>query len=258
MTDNEQLAILQRSTSDSSLPKEIRIEFVQKVYGIVIAMLLLTFAISSPFVFDTQNTIQFMKAHLWILFLCFALLIVQHLLHLCMMLEMCAGSSEIFKRYIWMMKTVPWNFIYLFTYAAVLGVVVGIVCTAYTAQSVCVIFALSACIILGLTIYAVSTEDDLTGMGAYIVVLLLGLFAFSIFCLIFPIGPLAHRIFAGFGAIVYGFVIVYETQLIFGSASKHERRFEFTLDMYAFAAFDLYMDFINFFLYMLQALGERR
>jgi len=43
-----------------------------------------------------------------------------------------------------------------------------------------------------------------------------------------------------------------------GRHHQHQRQFEYTLDMYAFAAYQLYLDFINFFLYMLRLLGERR
>merc|ERR1719265_107311 len=111
---------------------------------------------------------------------------------------------------------------------------------------------------VGLTVYAVTTQNDLTDMGGYIVVAIIGLIGMSFIGFFFPIGSLMHRIIGGIGAIIFGFIIVYDTQLIFGSVSSEERQFEFTLDMYAFAAFHLYLDFINFFLYMLRLLGERR
>ena len=48
----------------------------------------------------------------------------------------------------------------------------------------------------------------------------------------FPIGSVFHRVIGGIGAIIFGFIIVYDTQLIFGTASTEDRHFEFTLDMY--------------------------
>jgi len=255
---DESFSIVQKSTKDRTLPKEIRINFVTKVYGIVFTMLLITFGIASPFVFDTNKTVQWMKAHIWIFYLCLVLLLVQHVFHICMSLEMCMGNGTLFKNYIWMFKTVPWNYLYLLCYASVFGVVTGVICTTYTVESVCVVFMLSAVIIGGLTIYAVTTQNDLTDKGGYIVVAVLGLIGAGLVGLFFPVGSLFHRVIGGVGAIIFGFIIVYDTQLIFGSVSSAEHQFEFTLDMYAFAAFHLYLDFINFFLYMLRLLGERK
>lgn len=254
---DESLSILQKSTKDSSLPKEIRVNFVTKVYGIMFTMLLITFGLASPFVFDTKDTLHWMKAHIWLFWICLAFLLFQQIFHMCMMMEMCMGNGNLFKNYIWMFKTVPWNYLYLLVYASVMGLVIGVITTAYTMESVCMVFVLTAGILAGLTVYAVTTKNDMTDMGGYIVVAILGLLFMSFIGFFFPIGSVFHRIIGGIGAIIFGFIIVYDTQLIFGSISTEERQFEFTLDMYAFAAFHLYLDFINFFLYMLRLLGDR-
>jgi len=59
------------------------------------------------------------------------------------------------------------------------------------------------------------------------------------------------------------FVIIYDTQLIFGTASLEmgrsaARKIEFTVDMYCFAAYQLYLDFVNLFLYLLELFGDRQ
>lgn len=50
-------------------------------------------------------------------------------------------------------------------------------------------------------------------------------------------GVVLGKIVAGVGAMIFGFVIVYDTQQIFGSASASfgggKRDLEYTLDMYA-------------------------
>merc|ERR1719420_2875230 len=173
------------------------------------------------------------------------------------MLQMCMGDPTLYAKYLWMFRTVPWNFLYCLVYAATFGVLVGFILTIYTAESVVAVFLLTAVIIVGLTIWAVWTETDFTGMGGYVVVACLGLLGLALIGMFFPTGSLFHKIVAGIGAIIFGFIIVYDTQLIFGSAATEDRQFEFTLDMYAFAAFHLYLDFINFFLYMLRLLGDR-
>lgn len=255
---DESLAILQRSTRDPHLPKSIRIDFVKKVYALVCVMLLITFAVASPFVFHTRQTVWWFTKHMWIIVVCAVFLIVQYLFHTCMSLQMCMGYSGLFRQYVWMFRTVPWNFLYCFVYASVFGVIVGFTLVIYTAESVVAVFLLTALIIVGLTAYAVWTETDFTGMGMYIVVALLGLLGLLFIGMFFPFGSMMHRIIGGVGAIIFGFIIVYDTQLIFGSAANGDKMLEFTLDMYAMAAFHLYLDFINFFLYMIRLLGERR
>lgn len=163
------------------------------------------------------------------------------------------------KGYLKMFVTVPWNYLYLMTYATFMGGVLGMICLQYKAASVCLVFATCAIVIIALTFYAIYTKSDFTGMGGYILVLLVGLMLTGIITLFIPIGPVVNRIIGGVGSIVFGFIIVYDTQLIFGSqCSSGARKYEYTIDMYAFAAFELYLDFVNFFLYMLRFMGERR
>merc|ERR1712072_861348 len=74
-----------------------------------------------------------------------------------------------------------------------------------------------------------------------------------------------NKLIAGGMAMFFGFLIVYDTQLIFGadgashySGQDQTRQFEYTLDMYAFAAYQLYIDYINFLIQMIKLLGESR
>lgn len=162
-----------------------------------------------------------------------------------------------------MMKTSPWNYLYLMTFSACFGVMVGFLCAQYTVQSVLLIFVLTFVLIVALTIYAVKTKADFTGCGAYIMVALLGFIMLFLVYTFFPGSVVLAKIVAGAGAMLFGFLIVYDTQQIFGSASATSfgggnREVEYTLDMYAFAAWNLYLDFLNFFIYLLQLFGDRR
>jgi FtsH-binding integral membrane protein len=154
--------------------------------------------------------------------------------------------------------------IFLTVISVTFGLLVGNICAEYKQESVVFVFFATSVMICGLTAYAVKTSADFTSMGAYVMVAVLGLMLASIISMF--VGGMGG-IMAGFGAMVFGFIIVYDTQLIFGNSTpvpseyshhQHQRQFEYTLDMYAFAAYQLYLDFINFFLYMLRLLGERR
>merc|ERR1719379_3405149 len=133
------------------------------------------------------------------------------------------------------------------------------ICLQYEATSVCLVFGICVAVICALTAYAVFTKSDFTGCGPWVLVLLVGLMFTGMIAIFVPMGPLYHRVAAGIGSIIFGWIIVYDTQLIFGSAAASDsRKYEYTIDMYAFAAFELYLDFVNFFIYMLQFLGQRR
>merc|ERR1712118_285074 len=138
---------------------------------------------------------------------------------------------------------VPINLIFLTVVASAFGIMVGFISVQYTAVSVCYAFLLSAVIIAALTVYAVTMKGGVTG----------------------PADSPMNKLIAGGMAMFFGFLIVYDTQLIFGadgasyySGQDQARQFEYTLDMYAFAAYQLYIDYINFLIKMIKLLGERR
>lgn len=255
--------VMQLCVKDPRMPVEIRLNFVKKVYGILIAMLVVSFAIVAPFVFNTVATLQFMEANQWILGLSIVLLLGQQMLNLAMSFEACCGGSGCADAYLRMMKTVPWNYIFLFTYAACFGVLLGFVSCEYKATSVGLVFVLTATIMGALTVFAVRTKQDFTGMGMYMCAGLTGLFLLAIIGPFVPVGSFFHRLVAVAGAVAFSFIIIYDTQLIFGTASfeldrSAVRKIEFSVDMYAYAAYQLYLDFVNMFIYLLELFGERR
>eukprot|EP00747_Dinoflagellata_sp_TGD_P165678 gnl/TRDRNA2_/TRDRNA2_187306_c0_seq1.p1 gnl/TRDRNA2_/TRDRNA2_187306_c0~~gnl/TRDRNA2_/TRDRNA2_187306_c0_seq1.p1 ORF type:complete len:275 (+),score=32.52 gnl/TRDRNA2_/TRDRNA2_187306_c0_seq1:54-827(+) len=253
----DELSVLQPAMKVRHVPSTVRRDFVLKVYGLVIAQCAVTFGLASPFVFHQNEARVWVQQNLWVVILALVILLAIHIYHLFMTCEMCMGGSKLRQQYLGMFVTVPWNFLFMTVYAVCMGVVVGVICLIYTATSICFVFLLSAALIIALTVYAVKTEADFTGFGPYILVALFGLMLMACICFFLPIGSIVHRVIGAIGAIIFGFIIVYDTQLIFGVYSSSERDFEYSIDMYAYAAFELYLDFVNFFLYMLQFLGDR-
>merc|ERR1712217_395425 len=154
----------------------------------------------------------------------------------------------------------PTNYIFLSVFTALYGVILGIVSSMYTLPSVLLAAGLTAGIFLSLTVYAMATTRDFTGCGPYLFVALSGLvlFGFASFALgaFFPhLYSMSRMIYAGSGAVLFSFYIVFNTQLIVGGQHKHG---EFSVDDYAFAALSLYLDIINLFLMLLNITGHRR
>merc|ERR1711879_1103277 len=101
---------------------------------------------------------------------------------------------------------------------------------------------------------------DFTGMGPYLAAALFGLlmFGFTIFIVtIFFPGAYStlNMIYAGIGAILFSFYIVYDTQIIVGGNHK---KYQLSVDDYAFGALTLYVDIINLFMMILSLFGDRR
>ena len=152
-------------------------------------------------------------------------------------------------------RTVPYNYIFLVLVTVCEAVVVGFISAMYTAESVLLATVLTAGIFIGLTMYAMTTKSDFTGMGGYLMAALLGLILMSFVCLFFPYSSMGHKILAGIGAILFSFYIVYDTQLMVGG--KHHKH-QFSVDDYVFAALNIYLDIINLFLYLLELFGQRQ
>jgi len=256
----EEEPVLAAPCRDKTLPANIRVGFISKVYGLVTYMLTVTFTIAAPFVFRPVETKLFFDQHPSLTVLSSGVFLGMYVLNFCLIGSALCGNGKFVRQYMSMFRTAPQNFIFLTVVAAAFGVLAGFTCAQYTAQSVLMVFALAAFLIACLTMYAVHTDADFTGMRGYAFMLIIGLLSTSLLCVFFP-GPFMHKVVAGFGAIAFSFLIVHDTQLIFGESALNpgaKRQIEYSVDMYAFAAYQLYLDFINYFLYLLQLLGDRR
>ena len=61
--------------------------------------------------------------------------------------------------------------------------------------------------------------------------------------------PFVNTIYSVFGAMLFSFYIIYDTQMIIGGRHK---KFSFTVDDFVVRSISLYLDIINLFLYMMK------
>merc|ERR1719161_541448 len=266
--EDRQINVLQRSCKDRSLPLELRLDFIKKVYGLVFYMMNMMVMFASPFIFDTYNTMKYIQAHEWIPMFASVVFLGLYAMNMMVMFAYCCDCRGVQQAYLKIFTTVPLNLIFLTVVASAFGIAVGFLTAQYTAVSVCYAFLASAVIVVALTAYAIHTKGDVTGMGMYIMVACVGVMLIMMLQMFGvtggPDSPM-NKFIAGGLAMFFGFLIVYDTQLIFGaegsshfSGSEQHRQFEYTLDMYAFAAYQLYLDYINFLIQMIKLMGERR
>lgn len=216
-------------------PANSRHRFVLKIYTILFLQLLLTFGLTMIFVtnqaikeFVQQSTAMLVTA----IVLSFVFLII---------LACCGQIARI----------QPWNYILLFLFTLVEGYMVGVVSSFYETQSVMFALIITMVVVIGLSLFACQTKYDFTGMGPYLVGVLLVLICFGFLNMILCSAgtcQVLNTVYSLCGALVFSLFIVYDTQMIIGG--KH-KKYQFAEDEYVFAALNLYLDVVNLFLYIL-------
>lgn len=149
----------------------------------------------------------------------------------------------------------PANFILLFAFTFVEGFLVGVISSAYEANSVLLAAGITVAICLSLTMFAFQTKIDFTGIGPYLFMALMALTLFSFSAMLFSsVVPIENVTYCCLGALLFSFYLIYDTQLIIGGNHKQS----ISPEEYLFAALTLYLDIINIFIKILAAVGKRR
>lgn len=102
--------------------------------------------------------------------------------------------------------------------------------------------AVTAAIVIGLTLFAFQTKYDVTSMGSGLCVVLLIFTIGSIIIGIFFRSEFTSFLVACVGAAIFCMYIVYDTQIMMGGNHK----FSLSPEEYVFAALNLYMVRIHF------------
>ena len=114
--------------------------------------------------------------------------------------------------------------------------------------------AITACTTFTLTLYAIISKTDFTSYTEYLIA---GLFViiFTGLVNLFFYNTIIQLMIAGFSCLIFSIFIIVDIQMILGR--KHIK-FRYHVDDYILASLNLYLDVINFFLYLLQflTLGE--
>ncbi len=143
-----------------------------------------------------------------------------------------------------------------FTYAVVNGLTLSVIFLAYTASSIGSTFFVSAGSFAALSAYGYTTKRDLSGIGSFAMMGLVGLIIASVVN-IFLHSPMIYWLTTFVGVLVFTLLTAYDTQKLkkYG-ASVSDPQAQTKVAMQG--ALVLYLDFINLFLYLLRLLGRRR
>jgi FtsH-binding integral membrane protein len=141
-------------------------------------------------------------------------------------------------------------------YAALMGASLSTILLAYTGASVASTFFAAAAGFGALSLYGYTTKRDLSGMGKFLLMGLVGIIVASIIN-IFTKSSTADLIISIIGLFLFAGLTVYDTQKL-KNLYWDIQGSEFMGKAVIMGALTLYLDFINLFLFLLRFMGDRR
>jgi FtsH-binding integral membrane protein len=144
-----------------------------------------------------------------------------------------------------------------FTYAALNGFTISLVLLAFSIGTVVSAFAATAVLFGVMAIIGYTTKTDLTKMGTYLMMGVIGLVIAMVINLFVNSGPL-DLLISMIGVLIFTGLTAYDTQRIAQMAAQTLAEGDGAVRLSIFGALRLYLDFINMFLFMLRLMGGRR
>jgi FtsH-binding integral membrane protein len=138
-----------------------------------------------------------------------------------------------------------------------MGISLSTVFVQYTGASVARIFLISASTFGAMSLYGYTTKKDLTGLGSFLIMGLIGLFIASLVNIFLKSSALDFMISA-VGVLIFIGLTAYDTQKIKQAYYYTAGDSETTSKLAVMGALKLYMDFISLFIMMLKFFGDRR
>ncbi|MDR2781631.1 MAG: Bax inhibitor-1/YccA family protein [Holosporaceae bacterium] len=141
-------------------------------------------------------------------------------------------------------------------YAGCLGLSLASIFVVYSAVSIASTFFVTSSMFLSMVIYGYVTEKDLTSLGSFLIMGVIGLMISSIVNIFMQSSTLSF-IISAIGVVIFTGLTAYDTQTI-KSYYFESDTVEISEKKAIFGAFRLYLDFINLFMSILRFMGTRR
>src|SRR5438270_8740612 len=142
-------------------------------------------------------------------------------------------------------------------YAALVGVQFSSLFLVYTGTSIAQAFFATSAAFLGLSLYGYTTKRDLSGFGTFLIMGVVGLMVAMILN-IFLKSPALNLGISAIGVLIFAGLTAYDTQKIKSIYYTVAGNGEAMAKSAVIGALNLYLDFINMFLFLLRFMGNRR
>ena len=148
--------------------------------------------------------------------------------------------------------------LYFYGFALLMGLSLSSIFLIYTGVSIAQTFLITAIAFAGLSLYGYTTKKDLSGWGTFLMMGLIGLIV-AMVVNIFLQSPAIMFAISAIGVLIFSGLTAYDTQRIKVTYLEHAHAAdeEWLGKAAIMGALNLYLDFINLFLFLLQFLGGR-
>jgi len=140
-------------------------------------------------------------------------------------------------------------------YSALMGLSLSYIFLAYTGTTITRVFFITAATFAGMSLYGYTTKRDLSGMGSFLFMGLIGIIIASIVN-IFLASSALHFAISVIGVLVFVGLTAYDTQSIKSMYMQSDTG-EVHQKKAIMGALRLYLDFINLFIMLLSIFGNR-
>ncbi|WP_114952549.1 Bax inhibitor-1/YccA family protein [Sphingosinicella terrae] len=140
-------------------------------------------------------------------------------------------------------------------FATVMGLSLSSIFLVFTGASIAQTFFATSVAFLSLSLYGYTTKRDLSGLGTFLIMGVVGLLVAMIINL-FLQSPAMHYAISFIGVLLFAGLTAYDTQRI-KSLYFHVAGTDMMGKTAILGALSLYLDFVNMFTFLLQFMGSR-
>ena len=143
-------------------------------------------------------------------------------------------------------------------FSALMGLSISWIFAVYTGISIANTFFVTAIAFAGLSLWGYTTKKDISGWGSFLIMGVIGLIVASIVNIFLASSAIAFAISA-LGVLIFAGLTAYDTQNIkntYIQMASHGQT-EWLGKAAIMGALNLYLDFLNMFMFMLQFMGGR-
>ena len=145
-----------------------------------------------------------------------------------------------------------------YVFATVMGLSLSWIFVAFTGFSIAQVFLVTSIAFAGLSLWGYTTKKDISGWGAFLIMGVIGILVASIVNIFLGSPAIAFAI-SILGVLIFAGLTAYDTQNIKNTYLQHAAHgdSEWLGKAAIMGALNLYLDFINMFMFLLQLLGNR-
>lgn len=141
-------------------------------------------------------------------------------------------------------------------YAAVMGLSLSSIFLVYTGTSIAQTFFATAAAFAGLSLFGYTTKKDLSGFGTFLIMGVVGLLVASLINLFLKSSAM-NLMISFIGVLLFAGLTAYDTQKIKGIYA-YVAGTDMMGKSVVMGALNLYLDFINMFMFLLRFMGNSR